>query len=66
MAIPPLRGQFAHREELAPSPHDAGEHDLDERIRPPNGRDNPNFDAGTGRREHYALLRAQLFKKCSF
>ncbi|MBT1514706.1 hypothetical protein KIP88_29890 [Bradyrhizobium sp. SRL28] len=42
MAAPPLNGQFAHREELAQSPHDAGEHDLGERIRPPEGRDNPD------------------------
>jgi hypothetical protein len=27
MAIPPLHEQSAHREELAQSPHDAGDHD---------------------------------------
>jgi hypothetical protein len=49
MAISSIAWQSAHREELAQPPHDAGEHDLDGRIRPPEGRDNANFGAGTGR-----------------
>jgi len=67
-----LYGQSAHREELAQPPHDAGEYDLDERIRLPGGRDNANsvperVERGFGsiRFCAIALLRAHLFKKCS-
>jgi hypothetical protein len=66
MAIPPLHGQFAHREELAPSPHDAGEHDLEQGYaRQTVATMRISMPEPDGARR-YALLRAQLFKKCSF
>jgi hypothetical protein len=65
-----LHGQSAHREELAQS-LTMRANTTGFRIRPPEGRDNPNFDAEIGRRHlarcdfRHTLLLDHLFKKRS-
>jgi hypothetical protein len=66
MAIPPLHGQFAHREEFAQSPLDAGEHDLGEGYARQTVATMRISVPEPGGARSYALLRAQLFKKRSF
>jgi hypothetical protein len=58
-----LHERSAHREEFAQSPHDAGEHDLADRIRPPNGGDNANFGVGTGRSEALCLAASAIIQE---